>query len=185
MLIVLDACVLYPASLRDLLLALAALDAFDVAWTDEILEEVRRNVVADHPDIDPDRFASHTLGAMRTAFPEANVTGYEHLVPTLDNDPKDRHVAAAAIAAGASAIVTENIRDFQSSMLEAAGIEVLTTGDLIARLLDTEAGVVVSAVEHLARRWTRPARSVTEILELLAVHHTVGHAVARLRDLMD
>lgn len=120
MLVVLDSCVLYLASLRDLLLTLAALDAFDVAWTDEILEEVRRNVIDDHPGIAPDRFTSHTLGAMRAAFPGAVVTGYEHLIGTLDNDPKDRHVAAAAIAARASAIVTENVRDFQSSMLEAA-----------------------------------------------------------------
>lgn len=185
MLVVLDACVLYPASLRDLLLTLAALDAFDVAWTDEILEEVKRNVVADHPDMDPDRFAGHTLGAMRAAFPEAAVTGYEHLIASLDNDPKDRHAAAAAIAAGASAIVTENVGVFRTSMLDAAGIEVLTTGDLIGRVLDTEAGVVVSAIEHLSRRWTRPARTVAEILELLAAHPTMGPAVERLRDLTD
>lgn len=127
-LVLLDACVLYPPSLRDLLLTLAALDAFHVAWTDEILEGVRLNVVADHPDIDPDRFVSHTLSAMKAAFPGAVVGGYEHLIGTLENNPKDRHVAAAAIAAGASAIVTENVRDFQSSVLEAAGIEVLTTG---------------------------------------------------------
>ncbi len=171
--------------MRDLLLTLAALDAFDVAWTDEILEEVQRNVVADHPDIDPDRFASHTLGAMRAAFPQAAVTGYEHLIADLDNDPKDRHVAAAAIAAGASAIVTENVRDFQSSMLQAAGIEVLTAGDLVFSLLDTEPGVVVSALEHLSRRWTAPARTITEILDLLTVHPTMGTAVERLRDLTD
>lgn len=185
MLVVLDACVLYPASLRDLLLTLAALDAYDVAWTEEIFEELRRNVVADHPGIDPDHFASHTLGAMRAAFPEATVTGYEHLIPTLDNEVKDRHVAAAAIAAGASAIVTDNVRDFRSSMLEKAGIEILTTGDLIGRLLDTEAGVVVSAIEHLSRRWMAPARIVTEILELLAAHPTMGPAVERLRELTD
>lgn len=69
MLVVLDACVLYPASLRDLLLTLAVFDAYAVAWTEEILEEVRRNVIADHPGIDPDHFTRHTLGAMRAAFP--------------------------------------------------------------------------------------------------------------------
>jgi hypothetical protein len=61
-LVVLDACVLYPASLRDVLLTLAALDDYDVVWTDEILDEVRRDVVADHCDIDPTTFTSHTLG---------------------------------------------------------------------------------------------------------------------------
>lgn len=185
MLVVLDACVLYPASLRDLLLTLAALDAYDVAWTEEILEEVRRNVIADHPGIDPDHFTSHTLGAMRAAFPEAGVTGYEHLIATLDNDPKDRHVAAAAISAGASGIVTENVSDFRSSRLEAAGIEVLTTGDLIERLLDEEPGIVVAAVEHLSRRWIRPTRTVAEILDLLAAHPSMGRAVDRLRNLTD
>lgn len=184
MLVVLDACVLYPASLRDLLLTIAALDAYDVAWTEEILEEVRRNVVADHPGIDPDRFTIHTLGAMRSAFPDALVAGYDHLTATLDNDPKDRHVAAAAIAAGASAIVTINVADFCSPVLDRAGVTVITPGQLVEGLLDEEAAIVVAAVEHLARRWKRPPRSVAEILDLLARHPSMGPAVGRLRDLM-
>ncbi len=175
---------LYPASLRDLLLTLAALDAYDVAWTEEILGEVRRNVVADHPSIDPDRFTEHTLGAMRSAFPEASVTGYEHLTGTLDNDPKDRHVAAAAIVARASAVVTVNVSDFNSEMLDAAAIRVVTPGELVEDLLRDDAAIVVMAVEHLARRWTRPVRSIAEILGLLARHPTMGTAVDALRTLM-
>jgi len=46
---------LYPPSLRDVLLTLAALDAFDVRWSDEILGELQRNVLANHPDLDPER----------------------------------------------------------------------------------------------------------------------------------
>lgn len=113
------------------------------------------------------------------------MTGYEHLIATLDDDPKDRHVAAAAISAGASAIVTENVRDFRSSLLEAAGVEVLTTDDLIERLLDEQAGIVVAAVEHLSRRWIRPNRTVAEILDLLAAHPSIGRVVDGLRDLTD
>jgi hypothetical protein len=122
---------------------------------------------------------------MRAAFPEAGVTGYEHLIATLDNDPKDRHVAAAASSAGASAIVTENVSNFRSSLLVVAGIEVLSTGDLIERLLDEEAGIVVAAIERLSRRWIRPTRTMAEILDLLAAHPSMGRAVDRLGNLTD
>ena len=185
MLVVLDSCVLYPASLRDLLLTLAALDAYDIVWTEEILEEVRRNVIADHPGIDPETFTSHTLGAMRSAFPEAIVTDYQSLTPMLDNDPKDRHVAAAAISVSASAIVTINIADFSSTMLDEAGIKVLTPGEFIEGLLDEEAGIVIAAVEHLSQRWTRPTRSISEILDLLTRHPTMGQVIDRLRSQID
>ena len=117
MIVVLDACVLYPPSLRDLLLTLAALDAFDVRWSDEILDEVTRNVVADHPDIDAARFVEHTIGAMRRAFPAALARASAELIQTLDNDPKDRHVAAIALSASADAIVTRNVADFDSRVL--------------------------------------------------------------------
>jgi predicted nucleic acid-binding protein len=133
--VVLDACVLYPPSLRDLLLSLAALDAFDVGWSDEILDEVTHNVLADHPDIDKARFVEHTIGAMRRAFPEVVVPAPE-LVETLDNDPKDRHVAATTLAADAQAIVTLNVADFESRVLRDVGVAILTPGALVGRVLD-------------------------------------------------
>ena len=97
MIAVLDTCVLYPPSLRDLLLTLAALDTFVPLWSEEILDEVTRNVTSDHPDIDPTRFESHTIAAMRRAFPEATLDPPMDLIVAMDNDPKDRHVAAAAV----------------------------------------------------------------------------------------
>ena len=44
---VLDACVLYPVSLRDTLLNVAEAGLFLVLWTEEILTETARNIVRD------------------------------------------------------------------------------------------------------------------------------------------
>ncbi len=54
-------------------MTLAALDAIDVRWSEEILEELVRNVVAKNPDIDRVRFEQHTVAAMRRHFPNAVV----------------------------------------------------------------------------------------------------------------
>ena len=107
----LDACVLCGPSLRDLGLSLAAVDAYDVVSSERILLEVERNVLADHPDIDPARFRRHTI-----------VEGV---------NPGDQHVVGAALAADADAIVTINVPHFPSASLSPAGISVVTPGELV------------------------------------------------------
>lgn len=95
---VLDACVLFPAALRDTLLRAADAGLYRPQWSHAILEEVRRNLIA-AGRLDATR-AQRLLAAMRREFPEAEVRGYEALVPAMTNDPKDRHVLAAAVSAG-------------------------------------------------------------------------------------
>ncbi len=107
---VLDANVLYPFSLRDTLLRAAEMGLFQVCWSDEILEETRRNLVASAGV--SRELAARLITVMKTAFPEALIVGYEVLVDDMENDPKDRHVAAAAQHADARVIVTQNLRDF-------------------------------------------------------------------------
>jgi hypothetical protein len=51
-------------------------------------------VLADHPTVDLAHFEASPVGVMRRAFPSAPVEGYEHFIGDMDNDPKDRHVAA-------------------------------------------------------------------------------------------
>ena len=181
MLVVLDACVLYPPSLRDLLLTLAALDAFDIRWSEAILEELRRNVVADNPQVDAARFSDHTLAEMRKHFPEAMVTVSQEEIDRLDNHPKDRHVAAVAVAASADAIVTINVKDFYSRLLEGAAISVMTPGQLIEDVLDQAPELVNHAIRRMTYRWTNPPRSASEVVELLAHHPTMGTAMGRVR----
>ena len=111
--VLLDACVLYPIGLRDTLLNMAEAGCFRVLWTEEILAETSRNIVADTSGLTAEHLEK-TFAAMRRAFPEAMVEDYEQLVGSMTNHPKDRHVLAAAVAAGAGAdvIVTLNIRHF-------------------------------------------------------------------------
>lgn len=157
MIVVLDACVLYPPSLRDLLLTLAALDAFDIRWSEQILDELTRNVIDDNPGMDPARFVQHTIARMRAAFPDAMTAIERDAIDKADNDPKDRHVAAVALTADAGAIVTTNVKDFRGRVLPNAGVAVLTPGALLDRILNEAGDVVVLAVTHLAQRWENPA----------------------------
>lgn len=181
MIVVLDACVLYPASLRDLLLTLAAFDAFDPRWSGQILGEVIRNVSDDYPDIDPVQFESHTIAAMRRAFPDASLEIRADVVGEMDNDPKDRHVAAVAVHSSAAAIVTNNTADFASQRLREARVDVITPGALVERLLTNSPEIVVAAVEHLAARWINPPRTVDEIIDLLARHPSMDSPMQELR----
>jgi predicted nucleic acid-binding protein len=175
--------VLYPPSLRDLLLTLAAVDAFEVVWSDEILAEVERNVVADHPDIDPVRFRTHTIAAMRRAFPDA-VGHHGEVNPTVMAavHPGDRHVVAVAVGAAADVIVTVNLRHFPPDALAMLGIGVATPGDFVGALDAGEPEVMDLALEHLSSRWTNPRRSVGEILDLLSVHPSMAPTIHKIRE---
>lgn len=184
MLAVLDACVLYPPSLRDLLLTLAALDAIDVRCSDEILEELVRNVVAKNPGLDRSRFEQHTVAAMRRHFPQALVPSDPALAASLDNHPKDRHVAATAVTAGATTIVTLNVKDFRSKMLSEFGVEVLSPGVLVDRLLDDIPESMVLAVHQISSRWKNPPQSAREVVEVLGAHPTMAKPLRRLVQLL-
>lgn len=92
-----DACVLYPAPLRDLLLRLALTDLFRARWTDRIHEEWIRSVLENRPDLKPEQL-ERTRQLMNQAVPDCLVTGYEGLIDQLElPDPDDRHILAAAI----------------------------------------------------------------------------------------
>src|SRR5579863_9090922 len=118
-----DACVLYPAPLRDLLMHLAMADLFRARWTDRIHDEWIRSVLANRPDLRREQL-ERTRRLMNAHILDCVVTGYEHLIDRLKlPDPNDRHVLAAAIRAGADVIVTMNLDDFPVKVLGPYGIE--------------------------------------------------------------
>lgn len=121
---VLDTNVLYPFSLRDTLLRLAELELYTPLWSARILEEMTRNLTERQMTEDQ---AARIATAMRAAFEEADVDAgeIERLEPAMTNDPKDRHVLAAAVAADSELIITFNLDDFPPEACDPLGVEAI------------------------------------------------------------
>ncbi|GAB3449507.1 hypothetical protein GCM10027517_35850 [Phycicoccus ginsengisoli] len=95
--VVYDANVLYPSTLRDLLIRIAQAGLVQAKWTEQILDEVFTNLRANRPDLDPTKLG-RTRQLMNAAVRDCLVTGYEPLIASVVlPDPDDRHVLAAAI----------------------------------------------------------------------------------------
>lgn len=91
-----DACVLYPAPLRDFLMWLGLSGRFRARWSPQIHEEWKCNLLAKRPDLTREQI-DRTSALMDQAIPDGSVTDHEDLVAGLTlPDPGDRHVLAAA-----------------------------------------------------------------------------------------
>jgi len=121
--VVYDANVLYPNTLRDLLIRIAQSGTVQAKWTNAILDEMLAALRRNRPDI-PAGKLERLRDLMNKAVRDCLVTGYEPLIEGLKlPDPDDRHVLAAAIKTGAQVIVTRNLKDFPESDLQPWDIE--------------------------------------------------------------
>jgi predicted nucleic acid-binding protein len=180
----LDASVIYPASLRDLLMRLTLADLFQARWSNQIHEEWIRAVLRDRADITADRL-QRVREAMDRHAGDAIVTGYESLIPSLIlPDPDDRHVLAAAIVAGADVIVTFNLRDFPAEALDRYEIEAQHPDEFLRHVIDLAPGTFVDAVRTQHASMANPPVSMDELLELFE-RIGLAETVAQLRRLMD
>jgi predicted nucleic acid-binding protein len=160
----LDANVLYPAPLRDLLLSLAAVGLYHARWTDRIQQEWVRNLEANRPEL-AGKFVQ-TVQLMNTAIPDCLVENYEHLIDSLQlPDPDDRHVLAAAIAGHADAIITLNLKDFPAQALEPHNIEAQHPDEFALNQLDLSEAVALHAIRTMRSRLKAPPRTAMELLE--------------------
>lgn len=126
---VLDTCVLAPMPLCDTLLRLAEDPAFYIPkWSADIMRELRSTL--QRMGYAPAQ-AERRIVAMESAFEDASVTGYENLVGAMTNDPKDRHVLAAAVRCGAHAIVTHNAKHFRPESTHPHDLDILTPDDFL------------------------------------------------------
>ena len=162
-----DACVLYPAPLRDFLMWLGLSGRFRARWSADIHREWKRNVLKNRPDLTTAQI-DRTSDLMDRAIPDALVTGYETLVAGLTlPDPDDRHVLAAAIRCHASVIVTFNEKDFPAEKLQAFGLEAQHPDVFIENLFDLDQAVVVAAAQLQRQQLKNPPMDVDRFLDVL------------------
>jgi hypothetical protein len=165
--VVFDACVLYPAPLRDLLMQLATADLFRAKWTDAIHEEWISALLAREPERDPAKLR-RTAEKMNAAVPDCLVSGYEHLVAGIAlPDPGDRHVVAAAVHARADAVVTYNLKHFPAAGLSPLHLEAIHPDDFIINQADLSDAAVVLAAQRIRARLKKPPVTAEEYLAKL------------------
>ncbi|MDP9027043.1 MAG: PIN domain-containing protein [Actinomycetota bacterium] len=161
----LDTCTIFGAAINDFVLDLAERGTFRPLCSEHVLAELERSLV--RRGIDPDAVA-YRIGAMRTAFPDANVTGYEDLISQMTCDDDDRHVLAAAVRANAEVIVTFNLKHFPQSSVEPYQISTVHPDDFLLDQLDLYPQATLQSLEDTSGRYEKPAMTVDTFLGLLA-----------------
>jgi predicted nucleic acid-binding protein len=173
--VVVDANVLFPLTLRDTVLRAAAAGFYQPRWSAEILDEMERNLVSTRTM--PADKAARLRAMMEKYFPEALVTGYEPLVAAMQNDAKDRHVVAAAVKAGAQVVTTSNLKDFTPLP---DGIEAQSPDEFLCNLFDLDPEGFTEMLREQAADLQKPPVTFDELLERLA--RTVPDLVTAVRE---
>jgi predicted nucleic acid-binding protein len=120
--VLIDACVLYPTVMREMVLGAAGANLFAPLWSARILEEWARAVVKLGPGAEVQARAE--IAMVQAQFPGAEVPVAAELETRLWlPDAADIHVLAAAIAGAADLILTLNAKDFPRRILSEEGLE--------------------------------------------------------------
>lgn len=165
--VILDACVLFPAPLRDFLMHLTLLDVFAARWTKQIHDEWIRNVLKIRPDL-TERQLNRTRDLMNQNVRDCLVENFEYLIETLDlPDLDDRHILAAAIKSNADYILTFNLRDFPENILKNHRLKAVTPDVFLAKLFISNAENFNLAFERQLESLRNPPKTETELLEIL------------------
>jgi predicted nucleic acid-binding protein len=166
---ILDACVLYPVTIANILMELAWQGLYAAKWTKEIDQEWVNALKRDRPDLSDEKIR-YRLDNMHRAIPdwEIPISRYKKLIPIIHlPDKNDRHVLAAAITGHADCIVTKNTKDFPVSAVEQYGVEILHPDDFVLLQITLDSIQSLTAIKHLRGRMRKPKLSANEFIESL------------------
>jgi len=165
--IALDANVLFSARLRDLWMELGSTGLVQIHWTDRIEAEWIEAVLKRRPELES--HLRRTAGLMRKFMPGAAIPDIEKDEAGLSlPDPDDRHVLAAAIACGASAIATFNLKDFPADAVMGHGIAARTPDEILLEIAAGDPEGFLSAIAAVRARLRAPPVSAGDYAAGLA-----------------
>lgn len=105
---------------------------------------------------------------MDSAFPDACIDRYEHLIPALElPDANDRHVLAAAIHYRVDVIVTFNLKDFPYDYLSELFVKAQHPDDFITDLINSSPKQSLAAFRKQVSNLKSPAKTAGEVLVFL------------------
>jgi hypothetical protein len=173
---ILDACILYPFHLRNIIIQAAADDLVEPRWTDDIHDEWIRNLAVG-PHAVPMARLQNTRQILNNAFPAAIVTGYEgHIAAVSLPDPDDRQVVAAGIAAGATLILTWNLRHFPAKELQKFGIRRESPDEFLSGVYDEVPDMVIRSLAKARLNLTKTNVSESDFIDILRLQRFVQFA---------
>ncbi|MCU4653799.1 PIN domain-containing protein [Roseibacterium sp. SDUM158016] len=163
---VLDACVLYPTVLREILIGCASGGLFAPVWSDRLMEEWARTA-ARQGSAGDEAIARGEIARLAARFPGASVRHDPASEAALWlPDPADIHVLATARAAGADGIVTLNLRDFPRAELLPLNVVALHPDPFLLGLL----AATPETVERVVRDVHAEAEHLSgQVLDLRAL----------------
>ena len=178
--VVVDANELYGILPTDFLITTAGRKLYRLHWSEKILDEAKRSLQADRPDIASK--LDYRFKLMRQAMPEAMAEPPDAaLVDAMTNHSGDRHVLATAVSIGAEVIVTENTKHFDQAALAPHGIETRTLDEFAVDLVSLSADEVWATIVEIASRRRNPPTTSLEVANELERY--MPTAIAQLQNL--
>lgn len=162
----LDACVLYPTVMREVLLTVAKTGAFTPLWSNRILEEWALAARKLGPEGEVQ--ARGEIALISSAWPKASIRVPKGLEDRLWlPDANDIHVLAAAIAGSADGIITLNAKDFPRNILAEEGLTRVDADGFLLGLFEVNPDAVIHAAEAVRQEAERLSGQPWEMRKLM------------------
>lgn len=146
--LLLDACVLFPTVMREMLIGAAGAGLYQPLWSARILEEWARAAARLGPLGEAQ--ARGEIALLRANWPqsERRATPGREAALWLP-DPNDLHVLAVAIEASADAIVTMNAKDFPRATLAEEGLKRLDPDGVLYDFWQRDGAAIQSVAQRV------------------------------------